>query len=164
MKDITLGAAVCIFFRTDELPSQRQQKKPATSSKAETYDDDGEWLIGIVTDIVRNQSRKLVFTCVFDTPTRHKHDFDTNEIKKGRDDYVRLHCTSSSEDESSPDGLSTSSDEAAHDSQQNKQGGAGRGPGPAARVVIPETQDERSSCVQSDAPDRRIFCSSGKSA
>ena len=155
LKDITLGAAVCIFFRKDELPSHRQQKKPATSSKAEASEDDGEWLIGIVTEMVRNPSRKLVFTCVFDTPTMHKRDFDTNEIKKGRDDYVRLHCTSSSEDETSPDGLSTSSDEAAHESQQNKQGGAGRGPGTTARVVIPETQDERSSCVHSDAPDQQ---------
>jgi hypothetical protein len=72
LRDITLGTKVSRFFEWTELDAELRKIGPLGK---------GQWRTGSIIKIVKNKSRKVVYTCVFDTPGKYTNSMNADVIK-----------------------------------------------------------------------------------
>ena len=107
---IRLNTHVAMFFTWEELesPHPRPTRVPDKDGKIDIAD---QWRCGTVTNIVQNQWRKKVYTCVFDTPGKFTSPYNAQEILVARENFIKLKSDFPGVEDSSSDDFSTSDDE-----------------------------------------------------
>ena len=107
LSEICLGTSVSIFFRWAKLGDTRGAPANKCAAIEGSRESGGEWRTGTVIGITQTKSRKWLYRCVFDTPTRNQAIYTSGQIRVGRDNYLQLQASIAANESSSDDGLSS---------------------------------------------------------